>query len=301
MKTNNQISSKSKLLLFWQQSKTVLFILLCSIPTIHAQNNDSNQTINVPQYRGDNFSLGGALALFKQAKSVEQFEKMINDQNNSVNNLDLNDDGNTDYISVNDIKENHAHILVLSTYLSKEKSQDIATINIEKSGDNQANVQIIGDPDLYPANSVSEPIDYNGAVATADNNQVDSRTSTNDQYNQNGINVWGWPIVQYMYNPYYSVWNSPYYWDYQPHWYKPWRPITYNTFYIGSHRYSPYCRNSSAVRLNYSKNIYVTRRANGGYKQNFHNQNFNRSINRSQGRAFNRIRSSGGGGRRNHR
>ena len=297
-------------------------MLFYSVASIHAQNNDSYQT-TAPQHRGDNFSLEGALALFKQAKSVEQFEKMLNKQDNNVNNLDLNNDRKTDYISVNDIKESNAHILVLSTYLSADKSQDIATINIERSGDQQANVQIIGDPDLYPANSVSEPSNYNGNIASGDNNynQVDNRNNANGQYNsnnnyndgnrnyQNEVNVQGWPLVQYMYNPYYSVWNSPYYWDYQPYWYRPWRPIGYNTFNIGITRFSPYYRNSPVIRLNYSRNIYAERRGNIGYRQNFHNQNLNVNIRQSQGRSVNINRSMSGrsmssgrsGGERGHR
>jgi len=46
---------------------------------------------------GDNFSLAGALELFKNATSLESFEKMINEESNKVNNLDLNGDGEIDY------------------------------------------------------------------------------------------------------------------------------------------------------------------------------------------------------------
>jgi hypothetical protein len=264
MKTNNPISSKLKVLLPCLQSTIVIVILLCSISNINAQTAFSNETVGVLQDRGANFNLKGALTLFEQAKSVRQFEKMINNQNNTVNNLDLNNDGNTDYIIVNDKKDDHGHTLVLSTALSADKSQDIATIKITKLGDNIANVQIKGDTALYPSNVFSESVDDNGGITTADNNQVDLGTSSKDQYNQTTINVWGWPIVQYMYSPIYSVYTSPYYWNYQPHWYRPWRPIAYHTFYSRYQRYRPYLPNVRTLTLNYSRNNYVTRQSHPG-------------------------------------
>lgn len=57
---------------------------------------------------------------------------MLNEENNSVNNLDLNNDDDIDYIVVEDIKEGDSHIVVLSTYLNEKEKQDIATIGIEK-------------------------------------------------------------------------------------------------------------------------------------------------------------------------
>ena len=48
------------------------------------------------QNTGDNFSLEGALALLKKATSIEDFETLLNTEGNNVNNLDLNNDGQTD-------------------------------------------------------------------------------------------------------------------------------------------------------------------------------------------------------------
>ncbi len=62
---------------------------------------------------GDNFSLEGALALLKKSNSLEEFEKLINDERNNVNNLDLNNDGIVDYITVDDIIESNTHVIVV--------------------------------------------------------------------------------------------------------------------------------------------------------------------------------------------
>ncbi|MCW2118743.1 hypothetical protein [Flavobacterium sp. 7A] len=263
--------------------KIALILLLFPIVSVVAQNND------IPQYKGENFSLEGALALFKKAKSVEEFEKAINSQDNHINNLDLNNDGKTDYISINDIKENNAHILVLSTSIGKNTVQDIATINVEKSADDQANVQIIGDPNLYPSNTIVEPSVYNGAIASSNNTQeVTNNTNNqntvtvNNQYsNQNPYNVWGWPLVQNMYNPYYAVWNSPYNWYNLPYGYNMWQPMLYSQFYGRGNNYRSFYHRTPILRLNYSRNLYMRRRGNIGYTQNFRIQNNfgNRHIN----------------------
>ena len=79
-----------------------LLLLILGITTSFAQDDDKN---DLPEYTGENFSLEGALALFKQANSLEEFEKSINEENNNVNNLDLNNDGEIDYIVVQDIQE----------------------------------------------------------------------------------------------------------------------------------------------------------------------------------------------------
>ena len=108
-----------------KKSITTFFVIL-AITFNFAQESDS------PEFTGDNFSLEGALAMFKKANSLEEFEKMLNQEDNNINNLDLNNDGNIDYINVDDIKENDNHVIVLSTFVNEIEKQDIATIGIEK-------------------------------------------------------------------------------------------------------------------------------------------------------------------------
>ena len=85
---------------------SVFLLLILGITTSFGQEGDKN---DFPEFTGENFSLEGALALFKQANSLEEFEKLINDEKNNVNNLDLN-------IVVQDIQEKDTHVIVLSTY-----------------------------------------------------------------------------------------------------------------------------------------------------------------------------------------
>lgn len=106
---------------------------------------------------GDNFSLQGALALFKESKSLEDFEKKLNSKDNDVNNLDLDGNDKTDYIRVIDNVKDQAHAIVLQVAVNKTESQDVAVIQIEKDGESSAMLQILGDEDLYGETTIVEP------------------------------------------------------------------------------------------------------------------------------------------------
>ena len=73
---------------------------------------------------GDHFSLYGALEMFKESKDIEAFEQALNEENNFVNNLDLNEDGDIDYIRVEDHMEKGVHALVLQAVIGKKDMQD---------------------------------------------------------------------------------------------------------------------------------------------------------------------------------
>ncbi len=166
---------------------------------------------------GDNFSLEGALELFKNADTPEDFEKALNTENNRVNNLDLNGDGETDYIKVIDKQEGSIHVFILQTDVNNEESQDVAVIEVERTGTDQAVLQIIGDPELYGDEVIVEPAGDERAKKKSNNVVV--------------VNVWTWPSVRYVYAPEYRVWTSPWGWRARPVWWKPWRPVRRAVFY----------------------------------------------------------------------
>ncbi|MGC3947699.1 MAG: hypothetical protein QM762_24885 [Chryseolinea sp.] len=180
---------------------------------------------------GDNFSLEGALDLFKESSSPEDFEKRLNTENNKVNNLDLNDDGETDYIRVVDKSESDAHAFILQAVVSESESQDVAVVELEKSGNDGATAQIVGDEDIYGHQTIVEPTQ---SVAT--NAGTSSKTVV--------VNVVTWPMVRYVYAPGYRVWVSPWRWRVYPAYWRPWRPVRYSVFY--GYR-APYHRHYAVV------------------------------------------------------
>jgi len=209
-----------------------------------------------PVNTGDNFSLEGALAMFKNATSLEAFEKLLNEESNNVNNLDLNDDGDIDYITVTDMKEGNSHVIVLSTFLANKEKQDIATIGIEKTGDATAVLQIEGDTDLYPANTIVEPIDEKEVIIKG------SKGPSADEVEVQVVivNVWLWPCVQFMYAPAYVVWVSPYYWGYYPRWWRPWRPWNHPVFYAHCAPHRLYYRPVTTRRVVVAHRAYTPNR-----------------------------------------
>lgn len=201
---------------------------------VQAQNQPGVDSTGLP---GDNFSLQGALELFQKASSPEEFEKMLNSEDNHVNNLDLNGDGEIDYIKVIDMAENDEHAFVLQVPVSENESQDIAVIELEKTGKESAVVQIVGDEGIYGEQVIVEPNsgaedesfipDMGGSIA---HGPAEAHQSAPGII----VNVWFWPTVRYVYAPNYVVWRSPWRWRHYPGYWKPWRPL-------GWHAYHPYC------------------------------------------------------------
>ncbi|WP_310554522.1 hypothetical protein [Flavobacterium sp.] len=229
---------------------TTLFFIVLGITIGSAQENDN------PEFTGENFSLEGALALFKKANSLEEFEKMINQEDNNVNNLDLNDDGNIDYINVDAIKESNTHVIVLSTFLNENEKQDIATIGIEKTGNEEATLQMEGDEELYATNTIAEPFDSSDKIEKTKGGPALGEITTTSRL----VNVWFWPCVRFVYAPNYVIWTSPYRFGFHPRWWKPWRPFRYSFFYSRSAPHRVYYHRTPNRRLVFVKKIYIPKR-----------------------------------------
>jgi hypothetical protein len=201
----------------------VMIVCTCVAGSLRAGIRMPQDSTGLP---GDNFSLEGALEMFKKAESPEEFEKMINTEDNKVNNLDLNEDGDIDYIKVIDKGEGDAHAFILQAAVSANENQDIAVIELEKNGSNDAVLQIVGDEDIYGEEVIVEPAEERSATAQPAQARKQSTTTTNVV-----VNVWTWPMVRHVYAPGYRVWISPWGWRARPIWWRPWRPVRYHVFY----------------------------------------------------------------------
>ncbi len=213
-------------------------ISVCATTSSSAQSADS---LGLP---GDNLDLYGVLDLFKKSENPEEFEKALNSSDSKLNNLDLNGDGETDYIRVIDRTEKDAHALVLQIPVNEDEAQDVAVIEIEKKDDGTAHVQIVGDEELYGKNYIIEPTEEkNAASLTAtpqstqpQQPQQSNRTTTTTPAPATTpppvvVNVWGWPTVRYIYAPVYSPWVSPWRYRYYPPYWRPWRPVYWSMYH----------------------------------------------------------------------
>lgn len=195
---------------------------------------------------GDHFSLQGALELFQKADSPETFEKALNTQGNRVNNLDLNGDGDIDYVRVIDRVQGGVHALVLQVPASETESQDIAVIGLEKTSEGNAMVQIVGDEDIFGEKVIVEPgggDDEDEEAALGSPAPGGSTAYGKDALSLHrvwvAVNVWPWPCVRFMYAPVYVPWVSPWRWQVYPGWWRPWRPLAWGVWHPFWHRAIP--------------------------------------------------------------
>jgi len=229
MELNLFLLSLSQSKHFFMKIPNSLFFLITGFffngQVVLAQNRSGVDSTGLP---GDNFSLQGALQMFQKAGSIEEFEKLINSENNNINNLDLNEDGYTDYIRVIDNSEQDLHAFVLQVPVSDKENQDIAVIELEKTGEASAMIQIIGDEDIYGEEVIVEP---DGGDEADEGGKGPYYTSGTFTPGRIVVNVWTWPAVRFVYRPGYRRWVSPWRWHYYPVWWKPWRPVSWRVWH----------------------------------------------------------------------
>lgn len=158
-------------------------------------------------YHGDNFSLEGALDLFKQSYSLEDFERRLNREDTYINNLDLDDDRRIDYIRVEHRRfDRNFHAIVLQVPIGRNDVQDIAVIELEQVGNKKVDLQIVGDEDIFGNEIFVE------------------------SYGDSQRDIYRWPVVQSILDNQYQVYNSPYRWQYYPSWWSPWNVVSWNVY-----------------------------------------------------------------------
>lgn len=275
--------------------------LVCLMLGSNAFSQTKPDSLGLP---GDNFDLYGALELFKKAESPEAFEKAINSNDNEINNLDLDGDGKVDYVKVIDKKEGDGHTLVLQVDVSESEKQDVAVLEVEKTGDDKAHVQIVGDEELYGKDYILEPKDETAVKNTnaktntsqgtggsnddvysnSDNSNrqpgTTTNNTTNNYYNNDPnppvvVNVWAWPSVRYIYGPSYAIWVSPWHWRTYPVWWDPWAPVYWRYHYRRSWRYHhPYYHRVHYYRSPRVHNWYYGRRTSSQMVRNHRETGF---------------------------
>ena len=199
---------------------------------------------------GDNLSLFGVLELFKKSENIEDFEKKLNAEGSNINNLDLDSNGEVDYIMVNDKSDGESHAFMLSVEVAEGDIQDLACVAIEKKGSEEAALQVIGDEEYYGKDYYIEPSDEmksGGKGSSAIGLGI-------------YVNVWVWPCVRYVYHPAYVVWVSPWSWRVRPLWWNPWRPWAWQRWHPVAHRHVTLHVRTRTCHVTRANNVYVTHR-----------------------------------------
>ena len=134
----------------------VLAMSLLSFPVFSQTESQQKDTalLGLP---GDNLDLYAVLDLFQKSKTIEDFEKSLNEEKTGINNLDLNLDNKVDFIKVVTKQKEDDFTFILQVDVTEKEIQDVAVILVSKDKDGKVTMQIVGDKDLYGKDYVIEP------------------------------------------------------------------------------------------------------------------------------------------------
>ena len=199
--------------------RVFLFIFLMTMCIGQLSIVRADQTVTVTATNADiseDLDLKTVATLFGQAKDLEQFEQMLNNPDSAFSNLDLNGDGNVDYLRVIETADQNRHLIVIQAVLAKDIYQDVASIFVEKDPESESvTVQVIGDEYIYGADYIIEPVYIYRPV-----------------------------IYDWFWGPSWVCWHSPFYWDYWPTWWHPYHCIAHHLYWdhcYWHHHYHPIC------------------------------------------------------------
>jgi len=136
----------------------ILVLALCtSFFTVQAQRRVVTTTRATSYDISDNLDLDAVASIFGDSENLEDFERTLNDPDNRISNLDLNQDGYIDYLRVLENSSDRNSLIVIQAVLDEDVYQDVATIEIEKTSNNNHRIQIVGDAYIYGSNYIIEP------------------------------------------------------------------------------------------------------------------------------------------------
>lgn len=196
------------LLVFLLTTLSLQFSILLAdeIVTVTATSSDISEDLN----------LKVVATLFGQAKDLEEFEQLLNNPDSAFSNLDLNGDGDVDYLRVIETADGDRHLVVIQAVLAKDIYQDVASIFVEKDKTtDQVTVQVVGDEYIYGENYIIEPVYIYRPV-----------------------------IYDWFWGPSWVAWHSPYYWDYWPIWWHSYHCIAHHLYWdhcYWYHHHHPIC------------------------------------------------------------
>jgi len=183
---------------------SILAALFCAISVLSSSAFSQDVTVVAPTAEAaEGLDLQAVAELFKDAKDLEEFEKSLNDPEVGINNLDLDDNGDVDFIRVMEEAADDAHVIVLQVPLGENELQDVATIDVEKNGEEDYNMQIRGNEVIYGVDYYIAPVQ---------------------------VHVHTWPIIPWIFRPVYHPYRSAFYFGVYPRWWHPWRPVAAHVY-----------------------------------------------------------------------
>jgi hypothetical protein len=189
----------------------IVMCLSCNI--VFSQTASDTALLHLP---GDNLDLYAVLNLFQKSKTIEAFEKSLNEEKTGINNLDLDLDKKVDFIKVVTKKKDSSFSFILQVHVTEKEVQDVAVILLDKDKKGKVTVQIVGDKELYGPNYVVEPAAQASVTPNPGYVGKDPVTVVTVPAPTTTVIVEQAPIVQYVYSPAYVPYYPPYHYGYYP-------------------------------------------------------------------------------------
>jgi hypothetical protein len=210
--------------------KTLASISLCFV--LFGSQAVAAQEVTAVSGPGEDLDLYGVIELFKESESVEEFEQKLNDPDVGVNNLDLNEDGEVDFIRVMEYAEGDAHVFVLQASLGEDDYRDVARVLVEKVEGDEVVAEVQGDESLYGEAYVIRPTTV--------------------------IVVSSFRFLPIIFGPARPIYRSPWGWRRRPPWWRPIRPVPRATYRSRTSRYRQSRANTRArqTRARKADNVY---------------------------------------------
>src|ERR1017187_3281930 len=114
----------------------------------HGDNGHTDVTINANSDLSKGLDLVAIGELLKKTKDAKTLEEELN-KPGSINNVDLDGDGKVDYLKVTEYGKDNEHGLSITDDVKQGETQEIATVQITKDNDQQADVNVQGNQDIY--------------------------------------------------------------------------------------------------------------------------------------------------------
>ena len=212
---------------------------------------------------GDNLDLYAVLDLFQKSKTIEGFEKSLNEQKTGINNLDLDLDSKVDFIKVVTKQKDSSFTFILQVAVSEKETQDVAVILVDKDKKGKVTMQIVGDKELYGENYIVEP--KSSAPAATPNPGYTGKDPApvvvETQSTTQVVVVESAPIVQYVYSPAYVPYYPPYAYGYYPPYFAAFTVMAVGIYrsnnYYHHHGYGGgYYHNTTVIHNNNNFNNY---------------------------------------------
>ena len=180
----------------------ILMLVFTGFSLVYAQEEDP--VVSPASEAAEGLDLQAVCELFKGTENLGEFEKSLNDPEIGINNLDLDENGEVDFIRViEDVGEN-AHMVVLQVPVAEDEFQDVAYIEIEKTGEEEYNVQAHGNEIIYGPNYyVYPPV----------------------------VSIRTWPILPRLFHPGYHPYRSVYRFGFYPNWWRPRPRVRVNIYH----------------------------------------------------------------------